>query len=62
MWAAGGQPKAAGAASAGMRTCWLNRAGRAPSGGTLPESEIRSLRELVNLPLLSDSKKRRNLP
>ena len=52
----------AGAASAGMRTCWLNRAGRAPSGGVLPESEIRSLRELVNLPLLSDSKKRRNLP
>lgn len=52
----------AGAASAGMHTCWLNRAGRALSGGTLPESEVRSLRELVNLPLLSDPKKRRNLP
>ena len=46
----------AGAASAGMHTCWLNRAGRAPSSGVLPEGEIRSLRELVNLPLLSDSK------
>ena len=42
----------AGAAGAGMRTCWINRTGRPLTGGCTPDYIITSLSELMDLDII----------
>ena len=39
----------AGAQKAGMKTCWINRAGRALSGGIQPDAVIQNLHQLLEI-------------